>query len=297
MPDNKVYWVWLSVTFGAGSTRVLKLCNRYSFDAKAIFDASSDIDKELLPKSDSILKRLREKDLDLPFRICEYCQKYNIEIITPEDDIFPEKLKEIPSMPAVLYSQGDFPDFNSSLAVGMVGVRDASSYGEKNAKTISFDLSSAGAIVVSGMARGIDSYSHIGAIEAGGRTVAVTGCGIDICYPPENEDLRSEIIKNDGVVVIEATYSSGSLITADLAIKQGRPLFALPGNVGSQNSIGTNDLLKRGAAAITCAEDILSSFEDKAAFLHPEMMRSHMAKTPGPIEGKQKQKRKDSREK
>jgi len=171
--------------------------------------------------------------------------------------------------------------------VAMVGSRKGSSYGRAVTRRISKELASAGAIVVSGMARGIDTYAHLGALEAGGRTVAVFGCGLDIIYPPENKRLffdicdhgavisefplstppegknfprRNRIISGVswGVVIVEATTDSGSLITASHALEQGREVFAVPGNIGMATSQGTNRLIKQGAKLVEETQDILT---------------------------------------
>jgi DNA processing protein len=170
--------------------------------------------------------------------------------------------------------------------LAIVGSRRASSYGIRMAQTIATELSKYGITVVSGMARGVDSYAHRGAIDAGGRTIAVLGCGLDIVYPSENKKLMENIISSGaciseylpgttpipgnfparnriisgislGVIVIEAGERSGSLITANFALEQGREVFALPGNVNNYNSTGTNKLIKEGAKMVTGIDDIL----------------------------------------
>lgn len=178
----------------------------------------------------------------------------------------------------------------SEKSISIVGSRKATSYGLEAGEELAYQLSMLGITITSGMARGIDSSAHKGALKAKGRTIAVLGCGHDIIYPPENKALIEEIIKSGaviseylpgtkpmamnfparnriisgislGVVVIEAAENSGSLITANFALEQGREVFALPGNINRINSKGTNKLIKEGAKLTTCIEDILEELE------------------------------------
>ena len=201
-----------------------------------------------------------------------------------EDELYPAYLKNIYDPPLVLYMKGTIQEEEKYLAV--VGSRRATSYGLDMAKKISRELAECGITVVSGMARGVDSFAHMGALEVKGRTIAVLGCGLDIVYPYENKKLMENIIESGaclseylpgttpvpgnfparnriisgislGVVVIEAGERSGSLITANFALEQGREVFALPGNVNSIKSTGTNKLIKEGAKIVTGIDDIL----------------------------------------
>ena len=313
MQDNKkIYWIWISTTFGAGSTRINSLAERFNSDSEEIFNNIDSLPAELLPTSEKIKSRIKERNADEAKRIYSYCVENNIDVITPSDPIYPVRLKTIPAMPAVLYSQGNFPHFDSRFAVAAVGSRNTSPYGEKNGYNISFDLAKSGSIIVSGMARGIDTVCHKGAIAAEGETVAVTGCGIDVCYPPENIELRESICEHGCVItefspgtspmpanfpkrnriisglsnatlVVEAAYKSGALITADLAVKQGRAVFALPGNIDSENSVGTNDLIRSGARIIQSASDIYYYFETEGYGIDKEKLKKE-PKTISPLE-------------
>lgn len=216
-------------------------------------------------------------------------QKDGAKIITLEDDNYPELLKNIFDPPVVLYVKGEIKR-EDVKALAIVGSRLATSYGKKVAFDMAKDLSGRGFTIVSGMARGIDTYAHKGALEAKGRTIVVLGCGIDIVYPPENRELWKEIVKNGaviteypygsipdkgnfprrnriisglskGVLVVEAGTKSGSLITANLALEQGREVFAIPGRICSKFSQGTNDLIKQGAKLVESYQDILEEFE------------------------------------
>jgi DNA processing protein len=215
----------------------------------------------------------------------EKAEKNNVLLITRNDRAYPEMLKRIHGAPLILYVKGGLNDADK-YAVAMVGSRTSTHYGMQIAEKMSHKLSSSGLTVVSGMARGIDSASHRGVLKSGGRTIAVLGAGIDVPYPPENRKLLEEIASSGavisefpfgtlpnkenfprrnriisalslGVIVIEAALDSGSLITVAYALEQGKEVFAVPGNITSKNSKGTNDLIKKGAKLIESAEEVL----------------------------------------
>jgi DNA processing protein len=202
------------------------------------------------------------------------------------DHAYPEMLKEIGDPPVVVYVKGDIRT-EDKYAIAVVGSRKLTHYGASVAENMSEDLASMGFTVVSGMARGVDSLSHRSAIKAGGRTIAVLGSGIDVPYPPENRMLMDRIAESGyvlsefppgsppdkenfpkrnrlisglslGVLVIEATANSGALITARCALEQGREVFAVPGNITSANSEGTNELIRKGALLTSKAGDIVA---------------------------------------
>lgn len=208
-----------------------------------------------------------------------------IRKITISDSEYPKNLKNIYDPPLLLYVNGELLP-QDETAVALVGSRRASHYGLETCERLAYELAIRGVTIVSGMARGIDSAAHRGALKARGRTIAVLGSGHNDIYPPENEKLYEEITKsgavvsefeNDapplprnfpkrnriisglslGVVVVEAAKNSGALITANLAAEQGRDVFAIPGKISSQTSSGTNELIKDGARLVQSAEDIL----------------------------------------
>ncbi|MCX5669519.1 MAG: DNA-processing protein DprA [Candidatus Omnitrophica bacterium] len=212
-------------------------------------------------------------------------KKAGLKIITFFDEDYPQLLKEIPGAPIVLYVLGSMTA-QDNLAIGIVGSRRASFYGLSNAEKFAAALSTQGITIVSGMARGVDTYAHRGALKAKGRTIAVIGSGFNHIYPAENADLAKEISFSGavisefpmdakplpgnfprrnrlisglslGVLITEAARNSGALITADFALEQGREVFALPGRIDSVGSMGTNVLLKQGAKIVTCCDDIL----------------------------------------
>ena len=206
--------------------------------------------------------------------------------IMPDGFVRVRKLNNIQNKPIVLYAKGNLKNINNE-SVAIVGSRMASIYGKKNSYYFSYELAKRNVNIVSGLAKGIDSYSHIGALKAKGKTIAVIGCGIDKIYPKENEKLYHEILKNDGliiseyivgtkpektnfprrnriisgisdaVIVVEAGAKSGSLITANYAINQGKEVWAIPGNINLANSAGTNELIKDGANVLTKLGDII----------------------------------------
>jgi DNA processing protein len=218
-----------------------------------------------------------------------------IAILTTDDEDYPERLRQIPDPPRVLYRLGSLsPQDDAGIAV--VGARACTSYGRTVAERLGGDLAAAGVVVISGLARGIDGCAHRGALAAGGRTVAVLGTGLDRVYPPEHRrlataiagsgallsefplgaepepwhfPLRNRVISGlaRAVVVVEAAARSGALGTADMALEQGREVFAIPGPVTAPTSAGTNRLIRQGAGLVTGARDVLESFPDLAARL------------------------------
>lgn len=206
-----------------------------------------------------------------------------IAIITDKDESYPELLRQSQGHPKTLFVKGDLKRYD--LAIAIVGSRKSTPYGKVLASELAFEMAKAGIAIVSGAARGIDTAAHLGAIEAGGLTFAVLGCGIDIVYPPENKNLyrdiascgaliseyemgtppyasnfpaRNRIVAGmcQGVVVVEAAEKSGALITADFALNYGRDVFAVPGFIKNETSRGTNSLIKQGAYLVESANDI-----------------------------------------
>lgn len=224
-----------------------------------------------------------------PAREMDQARQQGISVLILSDRAYPENLKEIFDPPQVLYVKGTL-DQGDQNAVSVVGSRGASYYGLSCAQSFSYQLASWGLSVVSGMARGIDTAAHRGALEAGGRTIAVLGSGLDVIYPPENEELFAQIVGqgavfsefplgtpphaanfpmrnrivsglSKGVLVVEATQKSGALITARLAAEQGRDVFAIPGKVSSPTSLGTHELIKEGGHMVTEPEEILAALK------------------------------------
>lgn len=231
------------------------------------------------------IRSLKKEDINKEF---DLAKRHNLKIITLDDKDYPENLKNIPDPPIVLYVRGTLKE-QDKFSIAIVGSRRASFYGLSCAKEFAEELSNRGFTIVSGMARGIDTYAHKGALKINARTIAVMGSGFNHIYPAENKELTEEIAKNGavlsefpidemplrqnfprrnrvisglslGVLVVEAARNSGALITADFALEQAREVFALPGKVDSRTSFGTHGLIKQGAKLVSCVEDILEEF-------------------------------------
>ena len=279
------YWLWLSylpMMWYGKAEKWLKVFG----SPKEIFDAKEELLEKtgiFLPEDIyNIVKSKAEINLEDKYRIME---KQGIKMVTIEDEDYPEKFRIYEDKPLWLFYKGSMPSADEKM-IGMVGARNCSEYGRSMAENIANKLSLYSISVVSGMARGIDVAAHRGALAGRGRTYAVLGCGVDICYPRENISTYMEIIANGGIIseyppgtqpvawqfpyrnriismlsdavaVIEAKRKSGSLITTDYALKYGKDIFALPGRVTDVLSEGCNDLIKTGAFALTEAEDML----------------------------------------
>lgn len=260
---------------------------------KEIFELS-DKDIKLLCSEVGINEKvctniIINKRYDNIYVLKEYLEKNNICFFSRESNNFPSKLLHLSDCPFILYFKGNKWDFDT-LTVAIIGARNCSTYGFQLAQKISFELAANGINVISGMAKGIDSQSHKGAIEAGGITYAVMGCGVDICYPGENIGLYKDIQYNGGIIsefpckseplgwkfplrnriisglsdkiiVVEAKEKSGSLITVDYALKQGKDVYAVPGRIEDNLSRGTNALIKDGAGLIYSMESLLEDLE------------------------------------
>lgn len=230
----------------------------------------------------NLLTRRNKTDLS---QVANYLEDRVITPLFLTDNGYPEQLKNIYDPPPVLFLRGD-KDCLNNLSVSLVGSRNASPYGLAVAENLGRDLARTGINVVSGMARGIDTAAHCGALDAGGKTIAVLGCGVDVIYPSENGKVMNNIIKSGAVVsefppgarpepwhfpvrnrvvsglskvvvLVEAAKRSGALITANLALEQGRDVMVVPGNITSKFSQGSNGLIKQGAAPVLEVADIL----------------------------------------
>ncbi len=288
--DNLIYWIWLSLSCTPDTATFPKLIAKYS-NAREIYDSDDKALAKIVGSNASDKSSLCNKELDKAKEIYNFCKKHSVGIVTYGDEKYPDALRNISTPPVLLYYRGVLPDFNSGVYISSVGTRSLSDYGRRTAFKLTYDLASAGAVIVSGMAMGIDGVSHAGALAAGAITVAVIGSGIDICYPPSHLRLAREIVKSGCVItefapgtppsrfnfpkrnriisgisaatiVVEGGERSGSIITARCAKNQGRRVYAVPGNVGQKNSEASNLLIKNGAKLITCAEDIIKDLED-----------------------------------
>lgn len=282
------YWLWLQCALGAGAKTDELIA--YFGDPEKMYNAGSNewrLSGLLTDKKINALKSISPSETGGIFR---ECKAKGYSIITPDNVNYPERLKQLRDMPLALYALGDTSVLKDTVSIGVVGTRNASNYGIETAQKLSFALASSGATIVSGGALGIDSEAHAGAMLAKGRTVAFLGCGLSFDYLKENASLRRAITKYGAVVsefapftpasrttfpirnrlisgitlgtlVIEAGIKSGSLITANFALEQGKDVFAVPGDIVRSSFDGANHLIKNGAKPVFSAMDILSEYE------------------------------------
>jgi DNA processing protein len=285
---TEIYHYWLGNISKISSAKIDGLLSVFS-TVKEIFECSRN---ELIHKTDlkeaEIDHLLASRNKDTIQKSYEALQKKGIVYLSKLDSSYPEKLKNICQAPFGLYQKGIMPK-QGQKALAIVGARECTLYGREIAKYLAGAVAREGIDVISGLARGIDSYAHLGALHVGGNTIAILGCGIDICYPKENFNLFIEIqhkgcilsefspgtpplasnfpMRNrmisglsDGIVVIEAKEKSGSLITVDIGLEQGKEIYAVPGRMTDLTSSGCNNLIKMGAKLVATPQDILEDF-------------------------------------
>ena len=285
------YWLWLTGRDKLPLSKRQALLDHFGTPENIYF---ADPAEYGLPELSSAARRaLEDKRLDEAEKVLEQCEKLGISLLTIQDAHYPDCLKNIPDPPQVLYYKGKLPDFDRELTIGMVGARKCTPYGEMMAARLGLDLARAGAVVVSGIAQGIDSNSIKGALAGGGTVVSVLAGGIDVIYPwssrylfedvaaagaliseyppgtPTNGShfpVRNRIISglSDGVVAVEGEEHGGTMITMDLALEQNRDTFAVPGPADAPMSAGTNRLIRLGGAKlVTTAADILTEYQGR----------------------------------
>lgn len=323
------YWIWLQRAFGAGK-RAERILEHFG-DPETLYEAGRKEWRLSGILSEKEMESLTRFSPSQSYDILQNCRKNGWRIVPFDDEAYPPLLREICGYPLVLYVWGDVSVLQAKVCIGMVGTRDASDYGIQVAEALSFSLAQAGAVIVSGGALGIDKASHRGAVMAGGRTVAVLGCGLGHPYLAENEKMRRVIAQNGaviseyepfspptkhtfpirnrlisgmslGTVVIEAGEKSGSLITARLALEQGRDVFAVPGDITSSNFFGTNSLIRDGARPVFTAMDVLDGYlPEYGEYLNAEdsyqPLRTAKTQSPERTSGKPKPKTKKDQEK
>lgn len=282
---DPVPWIGLNIVGGVGSVLYKRLILRFE-SPERVFKASRAELAQVEGMGPKALNAIKDfKEWKKASDEADKARTLGVAIVTFQDPLYPQNLKEIHDPPPYLYVKGELTA-GDKVAVAMVGSRKASQYGLGETKKIARELAGKGVTVVSGGARGIDTEAHRGAISGGGRTIAVLGCGIDVTYPRENGELFEKIAENGavvteypmgtppdranfpprnriisgismGVIVMEAAKESGSLITAAYSAEQGREVYALPGSVGSSTSRGTNALIKTGAKLVEGPDDVL----------------------------------------
>jgi DNA processing protein len=279
------YWLGFHLVPGIGATRLAMLIERFG-DLRTAWNASRSDLRDAGLGERAVESMLRTRDRISLDREMERVERAGVHILTLADDDYPRLLREIPSPPPVLYVRGSLTP-QDEHAVGIVGTRRVTAYGREMSRLLSTDLAVAGVTIVSGLARGVDGIAHASALETGGRTIAVLGCGLDTIYPPEHRKLADQIAEQGalvsefslgtppdapnfpvrnriisglslGVIVVEAPIKSGALITANFAGDQGRTVFAVPGSALSAASAGTIQLLRDGAAVAANGDDVLS---------------------------------------
>jgi DNA processing protein len=290
--ENTKDWIILNMIPGVGSSTFRRLVKFFGSPSTVLSASLRELAmaRGVTPSVCQNIIELRDSiQIDRELNLID---RYNCKVITIEDESYPTALKAIYDPPPVLYVKGELLS-NDSHSIAIVGTRNATSYGRKAAEQLSGQLASRGITIVSGMAHGIDTVAHYGALSAGGRTIAVMGNGLDIVYPAENSSLFEKIIASGAVIselsmgtqphrgmfprrnrlisgislgtlIVEASMKSGAMITADCALEQGREVFAVPGQIFTDTSKGTNELIKQGAKLVDSVEDILDELPSYA---------------------------------
>jgi DNA processing protein len=287
---DKRYWLWLQMALGAG--KPFKEIIEHFGSIEDFYDSTFPERCRCEALSDSLMEKLDNYNLDSTSEIISSCERNNWEIITYDDERYPDRLKEIYSPPAVLYVDGRIPNFDAYATISVVGTRKASPYAIKVARLMSRGMARCNAIVVSGGAIGVDSSAHEGALDVNGVTVAVLGCGFGTDYLIQNEGLRRRIKSNgalitefppntkaskytfpmrnriisglaNGIFVVEAGVKSGSLITASYATAQNRDIYAVPASILDVKFSGTNKLIDDGAVVATSPQKILANYSQQ----------------------------------
>ena len=297
------YWVWLSNALGAGSRSADELL-KLGYGAEQLYRIERGELDQILFLTDVEKERLRRKNMADVNRLLLDCEKRGVSILSYGDEGYPANLRHIFSPPLVLYYRGTLPDFETAPLFTIVGTRKASENGLRAAYEFAAQLSKLGFIIVSGMAFGNDTAANKGALSGGSPTLAILGCGVDIVYPSNNRELMQKIIENGavisefplgmaplrqnfptrnrimaglplGILVVEAPEKSGALITAKLGLNEGKDVFALPGDIYSFQSKGTNKLIQDDGAKMTMSvDDILAEYEGLLTIDKPAEMET-----------------------
>ena len=296
------YWVWLSECRGVSNQTRLALLRHFGSPEDVFYaDAGEILLTEGITREQ--VKALEDHNLDKADKILADCQRLSLRILTIQDAEYPGRLQNIYDPPCPLYVKGRLPAIDEEAAVAVVGTRDCTPYGVACAEKLGYGLANGGAVVVSGLAKGIDAAASRGALRAGGVTVGVVGNGLDVHYPYESRYLYEDIAaagvllseyppgtepaKNHfparnrilsglslAALVVEAPERSGALITAETALEQGRDVFAVPGPIDAPNSVGCNRLIRDGAGLVSDAWDILREYAGR----FPEKLKQDEAK-------------------
>lgn len=289
MDRQKELWLWLTAIAAVSAYKITALLDRFD-SVESIYEADEEAYRASGILSEREIQLLCRKSLAPVSRLVQYVADCGATMLFYDDEAFPAALRQCSVPPYVLYAKGQTSTLNHLFSISVVGARVCSAYGISAARRICSDLAKNDVTIVSGMAAGIDTAAHRAAIDAGGKTIAFLGCGIDIAYPKENRALMDEIAENGvvltefapgtrpygshfpqrnrliaafsaGTLVCEAQEKSGSLITADCALQMGKTVFALPGDIDRKSCMGCNRLIREGAAILVCgADDILQQY-------------------------------------
>lgn len=289
--DARAYWLWLQHSLGAGSSKPERILETYP-SVQDFYQAGRQawlLEGYFTQKE---IYRMSTWSISNAEAELEFALKMGQRVLTPDDVEYPELLKQISAFPCALFVKGKIPDLVSHPPIAIVGTRKATTTGRTAARSIAYGLVRKGSAVISGGAVGIDTAAHRGALQAGGKTVCVLGCGIGADYLMVNAALRDVIAQNGalvsefppdtqamssnfpirnriisglsvGTLVVEAAFRSGSLITAGYAADQGRDVFAVPADILSPVSQGVNKLIRDGAKPVSCAQDILEEYAER----------------------------------
>lgn len=284
-----INWIWLAETIGRSGSVFRKLISRFD-RPNELYAANEETVRKIPGLTERNVAALMNKDQSAAVGILDCCERLGISVLPYNHPKYPRILHDIPDPPPLLYVAGEVPDFENRFCVAMVGTRKMSEAGMQNAYRLSWELSAAGALIVSGLAEGIDGVCAVGALQSGGKTVAVVGCGLDIAYPAHHGKLMNQIVQSGGaifseyppgtppaqyhfpirnriisglsqiVIVVEAGTSSGSLITAREAFAQGKKVFTIPADPETHSADGNNLLLQDGAQVVLESRDLVERF-------------------------------------
>ena len=287
--EKDEYWFWLGNVPGVGSCTAIRLVNAFGGDIRSLYEADEKtIERQQIANKKQLQNIIYSRNSDAVRFAYEQIRLKGIQCLSIENSLYPNTLKHLYDPPVMLYIVGSIPRADEWM-IAIIGARQCSSYGRQISRMLGRGMAAAGLAVVSGMARGSDSAAHWGALEEGGRTFAVLGCGVDVCYPKENMDLYTEISRNGGIiselppgtrpegyqfprrnriiaalskgiVVTEARQQSGTLITVEQGLNLGKEIFAVPGRIDDALSEGCNQLIKAGAKLVMQPSDVLDEF-------------------------------------
>lgn len=318
--SNLKHWIWLTLRKGLAGQNAVRVLEHFG-TPELVHAADAEAYRMVGGLSDTTIRSLMNKSLDQADVVLGDCERYGIQLLTLQDSTYPERLKAIAQPPMVLYWKGKQIAFDNEVAIGMVGSREATPYGTQAAMKLSAELTQKGALIVTGMAQGIDSCAIRGALKVGGPVVSVLAGGIDRVYPSYHKNLYEDVaavgtliseyppgtdhigshfpIRNRiisglsvGVIAVESARASGTLLTINHAFEQNREVFAVPGPINAPMSEGTNRLIQVGNAKLIMeADDVLCEFVDRfpgklrlgrGASLPPEVQAQRLEDGPSP---------------